>query len=78
MMSAKILIFNDPTVNDVKAVEAHEEEANRLGAEFYNFGWADDIKGEWFTITSKTSRGRFSTSRHAETGEVEHVWHDVE
>jgi hypothetical protein len=78
MMSAKILIFNDPTANDVKAVEAHEEEANRLGAEFYNFGWSSGDYGDWFVITSKTPRGKFSTSRHAKTGEIEHVWHDVE
>ena len=67
---------SDPNV--LKALDAHEKEANRLGAEFYNFGWSSGDYGDWFVIASKTSRGRFSTSRHAETGEVEHLWHDVE
>ena len=39
MMSAKILMFDDRKTNDVKAWKAHEEEANSLGAEFYNCGW---------------------------------------
>jgi hypothetical protein len=67
---------SDPNV--VKAWDAHEEEANRLGAEFGNFGWSSGDYGDWFVITSKTSRGRFSTSSHAKTGEVKHFWHDVE
>ena len=57
--------------------DEHEAEANRRGAEFYNFGWSTGDYGDWFGITSKTSRGRFSTSRHAETGEVEHFWHNI-
>jgi hypothetical protein len=44
MMSAKILKFNDPKMNETKANAAHQAEANRRGA----------------------------------TGEVKHVWHDVE
>ena len=78
------LILSDPLElkareeNATKAWDAHEEEANRRGVEFYNFGWADDSQGDWFTIASKTSRGKFWTSRHAKTGEVELFWHVVE
>ena len=72
------LLWDDEPQNDPKVWEAHEEEANRLGAEFGNFGWSSGHYGDWFVITSKTSLGRFSTSRHAKTGEVEHFWHDVE
>jgi hypothetical protein len=74
-MTAKILTFN---TNEAQACEAHEEEANRLGAEFYNCGWSSGDYGDWFCITSKTSRGRFSTIRHAKTGEIEHIWQDIE
>ena len=67
---------SDPNV--AKAWDAHEEEAKRLGVDFYNCGWSSGDYSDWFCIASKTSRGRFSTSRHAKTGEVEHFWHDVE
>jgi hypothetical protein len=77
-MSAKILMFSDGKTNETKAWEAHEAEANRLGAKFYNCGWSTGDFGDWFAIASKTSLGIFSTGRHAKTGEVKHVWHDVE
>jgi hypothetical protein len=75
---AKVRELKQREENAMEARAAHEEEASRLGAEFGNFGWSSGDYGDWFVITSKTSRGRFSTSRHAKTGEVEHFWHDVE
>jgi hypothetical protein len=62
--------------NATKAWAAHEEEANRAGAEFYNLGWSSGDAGDWFGITSKTSLGRFWTGRHGKTGEVKHTWLD--
>ena len=76
---AKVRELKEREENATEAWAAHDEEANRRGAEFYNFGWYagyDNDKSHWFTITSKTSRGRFSTSRHAKTDKVRHAWHD--
>ena len=83
----KELIHSDPNKvrelkekenNATKACDAHEEEAKKRGAEFYNFGWFtgyENDKSDWFTITSKTSHGKFSTSREVKTGKVGHAWH---
>jgi|SRR6516165_4546657 len=80
------LILSDPNKllersqredNATKACDAHEEEAEKRGAKFNNFGWSTgDFETDRFTIMSKTSRGKFWTSRHAKTGEVNHGWHD--
>ena len=79
------LILSDPNKvrelkereeNATEAWAAHEEEADRRGVEFYNFGWAAGDEGDWFGIMSKTSRGKFWTGRHVKTGEVRHGWHD--
>jgi hypothetical protein len=50
-MTAKILMFSDSKTNEAKAWEAHEAEANRRGAEFYNCGWATGDYGGCFEIT---------------------------
>ena len=55
-------------------LDEHGQEAARRGAQFYNCGWCTG----YGDITSKTSRGRLTTIRNAKTGEIEHVWHDVE
>jgi hypothetical protein len=55
-------------------LDEHGQEASRRGARFYNCGWCAG-SGE---ITSKTSLGRFTTIRHAKTGEIEHIWQDVD
>jgi len=76
------LILSDPLElkareeNATKAWDAHEEEANRLGVEFYNRGWSSGDWGDWFEIVSKTPRGRLWTGRHVKTGKIEHVWPD--
>jgi hypothetical protein len=75
---AKVQELKEREENATEAWDAHEEEAKRLGVEFYNCGWSSGDCGDWFVIASKTSHGRYSTSRHAKTGEIEHVWHDVE
>ena len=75
---AKVQELKEREDNAARTWDAHEEEAKRLGVDFYNCGWSSGDYSDWFCIASKTSRGRFSTSRHAKTGEVEHFWHDVE
>ena len=73
---AKVRELKEREGNATKAWEAHEEEANRRGVEFYNFGWSSGDQGNWFGIMSKTSRGKFWTGRHVKTGEVRHDWQD--
>ena len=76
---SKLLELKEHEDNAMKAWDAHEEEAKRREAEFYNFGqytgYGND-KSHWFTIMSKTSRGKLSTSRELKTGKVRHAWHD--
>jgi hypothetical protein len=73
----KVRELKEKEDNATKACDAHEEEAEKRGAEFYNFGWSTGgFETDWFTIMSKTSHGKFWTSRHAKTGEVTHGWHD--
>ena len=50
--------------------DAHEREAKRMHAEFYNFGCG---LGEDF-ITSKTSKGILHSEISSETGRVTHGW----
>jgi hypothetical protein len=54
-------------------LDEHGQEAARRGARFYNCGWYTGYND----ITSKTSLGKLTTIRH-KTGEIEHIWHDVE
>jgi hypothetical protein len=49
---------------------AHEQEADRCGAEFYNFGW---VNGE-NSITSKTSEGILDSEMDPATMKVIHHW----
>jgi hypothetical protein len=74
----KVRELQEQEANAEKACDAHEQEAKRRKAEFYNFGWVGGHfdESDWFTITSKTSRGKFSTSSHVKTGKVQHCWHD--
>ena len=55
---------------DGKLWREHEEEAQRRGAEFYNFGKCT-CPGEW--IFSKTSAGHL-TSTISKNGEITHYW----
>jgi len=50
--------------------EAHEKEAKRSGADFYNFGWGADEA----SIASKTSKGILQSDIDPETGKVTHSW----
>lgn len=55
--------------NQEKLLAAHEAEAEKEGAEFYNLGWAS---GEDF-IHSKTDSGRLYTSIDGD-GNITHEW----
>ena len=50
-------------------LEAHSEEVEKKGAEFYNCGWA---QGEDF-VHSKTDKGRLFTELQAD-GKIIHEW----
>jgi hypothetical protein len=56
--------------DEAKLLDEHEAEAERHGAEFYNFGWAS---GDNF-ICSKTSKGVLATEIDRKTMEVSHSW----
>jgi hypothetical protein len=51
--------------------EAHEKEAERAGAEFWNFGWGE-TEG---SIASKTSRGVLTTTLWGT--EYRHDWEEA-
>ena len=51
---------------------AHEEEAHRCGAEFYNYGWSNC--GD--EIASKTSKGILASKINPATMKVTHNWSD--
>jgi hypothetical protein len=53
-----------------KLIDEHNAEAERIGAEFYNFGWCTEEN----CITSKTSKGILSSTIDPETGEIWHDW----
>lgn len=53
-------------------VDAHCEEADMKGAEFYNLGWA---QGDYF-IHSKTDQGRLYSELNLKTGEITHEWQE--
>lgn len=48
--------------------DAHGQEADRIAAEFYNFGWASSDR----EITSKTTLGYLWSKIDPETGKVTH------
>lgn len=54
--------------------EAHEAEAKRRGATFYNYGWGADE----YSIASKTSLGIFQSDIDPKTKIVTHTWEDKE
>jgi hypothetical protein len=56
--------------NDHPMSQAHDAEAKRRGAEFYNYGWA---LGEDF-VCSKTSKGKLETHWDAQAREWKHEW----
>jgi hypothetical protein len=56
--------------DEAKLLDEHEAEAERKGAEFYNFG---KVTGEDY-IHSKTSKGRLTTTIDRKTMEVSHSW----
>jgi hypothetical protein len=56
--------------DEAKLLDEHEAEAERHGAEFYNFGWGN---GDNF-ICSKTSKGVLTTTIDRKTMEVPHSW----
>jgi hypothetical protein len=56
------------------ACEQHQAEADRIGAEIYNFGWSSSFGSGGCYIYSKTSRGFLDTTWIRETGEVTHSW----
>jgi hypothetical protein len=58
-----------PECEDVRLWQAHEAEAQREGAEFYNYGWSTSPGG----ICSKTSAGRLESWISA-TGQILHEW----
>jgi hypothetical protein len=53
---------------------AHEAEAERCGAKFYNFGWS---LGE-DAISSRTDKGVLSTVWDAQAEQWHHVWTDYD
>lgn len=50
---------------------AHEQEAEREGAEFHNFGWGES-EG---SICSKTNKGKLQTDANGD-GTYSHIWLD--
>jgi hypothetical protein len=59
---------DDPVMN--KLLREHEAEADRQGAEFWNYGKVQSDRA-WY---SKTSKGYLDSSIDAHTTEVTHVW----
>ena len=53
-----------------KLLRAHEAEAEKYGAEFYNYGWGTDTN----CIESKTERGILKSRIDPSTMEVSHCW----
>ena len=53
-----------------KLLNAHTEEAEAKGAEFYNLGWAMSDTG----IASKTSQGILETQYGKEPNTFVHIW----
>lgn len=47
---------------ETKAYELHEQEAERMKAEFYNCGWGVSAEENWISIASKTSKGILMTN----------------
>ena len=58
-----------PECEDIRLWQAHEAEAQREGAEFYNYGWSTSPGG----ISSKTSAG-YLESWISATGQIMHEW----
>ena len=54
----------------LKLLDEHGREAEKQGAEFYNFGWVIDKH----SIMSKTSLGYFDSEINPDTMEVRHQW----
>jgi hypothetical protein len=54
--------------------QRHQEEADRVGAEIYNFGWVSSFSPTGADIFSKTSHGYLDTTWNRETDEVKHRW----
>ena len=54
----------------LKLLEEHGREAEKQGAQFYDFGWV--IKGD--SIMSKTSLGYFDSEINPDTMIVTHQW----
>jgi hypothetical protein len=71
-MTDNVIQFTDPNADPVqdKLLQAHDEEAARLGVEFTNFGWAIDEYG----IASKTTKGILESDINANTMQVSHAW----
>ena len=53
-----------------KLLRAQEAEAEKYGAEFYNYGWGTDTN----CIESKTERGILESRIDPSTMEVSHCW----
>jgi len=56
-----------PECEDIRLWQAHEAEAQREGAEFYNYGWSPG------GTSSKTSAG-YLESWISATGQIMHEW----
>jgi hypothetical protein len=59
-----------PSPDHPEFVQQHQAEAERQGAEFYNFGASSG--DDW--IGSKTSKGWLHTDIDRDTGKVSHHW----
>jgi hypothetical protein len=69
--AGECFVDNDPTG---MLWRAHEEEASRRGAEFYNYGWVTDNN----VILSKTSVGYLESQIDPGTIKVTHRWSEYE
>jgi hypothetical protein len=63
-------LFGSSGLNELD--EGHEQEADRVGAKFGNFGWSC---GPDF-IHSKTTKGYLFSWADSKTGEISHKWTD--
>jgi hypothetical protein len=62
--------YIEPSPDHPPFVLLHQAEAERQGAEFYNFG---KVVGDE-SISSTTSKGWLTTEIDRKTGEVSHHW----
>lgn len=67
--ATKVIPARIAAMRQDQLIAAHEEEADKHGAEFYNLGWAS---GDDF-IHSKTDKGRLYSEIDAK-GKVTHEW----